>query len=380
MRKRRSTCLLSLVLFLALLLCLGALGAGLAAYQLPRLAEQRFGSPSPALDPLQRVYLSGLLLLETNQLTLPADPYGTEVPFEVQLGQSPQTVAANLQSQGLILDAAAFRHYLVYAGLDTTLQAGSYELSPSMPPVEIARELQDATPTEIRFNLLPGWRMEEIAAALPTSGLTFSPEAFLAAAARPPEESSLAGELPPEATLEGFLMPGAYQLSRDLTAGEFVAALLDRFQTEVGPNLRTGFSRQGLSLYEAVTLASIVEREAVVPEEMSLIASVFHNRLQSGLKLDSDPTVQYALGYNPGQETWWTNPLSTADLQINSPYNTYLVAGLPPGPIANPSLDALQAVAFPAETPYYYFRAGCDGSGRHIFAETYEEHLQNACP
>jgi UPF0755 protein len=98
------------------------------------------------------------------------------------------------------------------------------------------------------------------------------------------------------------------------------------------------------------------------------------------MKLDSDPTVQYALGYNPDKKTWWTNPLSLQDLQIDSPYNTYLYMGLPPGPIANPSLTALQAVAFPAQTPYYYFRSACDGSGKHTFAETFEEHLQNECP
>jgi len=97
------------------------------------------------------------------------------------------------------------------------------------------------------------------------------------------------------------------------------------------------------------------------------------------MKLDTDPTVQYALGYNASQGTWWTNPLSSADLQFDSPYNTYLYAGLPPGPIANPSLSALRAVAFPAETPYYFFRARCDGSGLHVFAVTFEEHLQNGC-
>ncbi len=98
------------------------------------------------------------------------------------------------------------------------------------------------------------------------------------------------------------------------------------------------------------------------------------------MKLDSDPTVQYALGYNPQKNTWWTNPLSLADLKINSPYNTYLYPDLPPGPIANPELAALQAVAFPAESPYFYFRAACDGSGTHVFAVTFEEHVNNACP
>lgn len=127
-------------------------------------------------------------------------------------------------------------------------------------------------------------------------------------------------------------------------------------------------------------LASMVQREAMVTEEQPTIASVFLNRLASGMKMESDPTVQYALGYDMLKQTWWKNPLSTNDLQTDSRYNTYRYEGLPPGPISNPGIDALRAVAFPAQTGYYYFRALCDGSGRHAFAVTFEEHLNNACP
>jgi len=111
-----------------------------------------------------------------------------------------------------------------------------------------------------------------------------------------------------------------------------------------------------------------------------MIASVFYNRLRASMKLDSDPTVQYALGYNDEKGTWWTNPLSLDDLKANSPFNTYLYPGLPPGPIANPSLEALKAVVFPAESPYFYFRAACDNSGTHVFSVSFEEHVNNACP
>src|SRR5262249_5543287 len=145
-------------------------------------------------------------------------------------------------------------------------------------------------------------------------------------------------------------------------------------------DLKDGFQKQGLTVYQAVTLASIVEREAVHDEEKPLIASVYLNRLRNNMKLDADPTVQYALGYDFIQGTWWKNPLSLDDLQFNSTYNTYIYTGLPPAPISNPSLDALRAVALPAETNYYFFRAKCDDSGYHIFAETFEEHLANVCP
>jgi UPF0755 protein len=127
-------------------------------------------------------------------------------------------------------------------------------------------------------------------------------------------------------------------------------------------------------------MASIIQREAVVDTEMPLIASVFYNRLAAGMDLQTDPTVQYALGYNNAQGTWWTNPLSRDDLNFDSPYNTYIYYGLPPGPISNPGEAALDAVAYPAESKYYYFQARCDGSGLHNFAETFEQHQENYCP
>jgi UPF0755 protein len=134
-----------------------------------------------------------------------------------------------------------------------------------------------------------------------------------------------------------------------------------------------------LTFDEAVILASIVQREAVVEDEQPMIASVFLNRLSIGMKLETDPTVQYALGYQEDRGSWWKSPLGLDDLAFDNPYNTYLYQGLPPGPICNPGLPALRAVAFPAQSPYYFFRAKCDGSGRHFFAVTFDEHLNNAC-
>jgi UPF0755 protein len=157
-----------------------------------------------------------------------------------------------------------------------------------------------------------------------------------------------------------------------------VQSMLQNFDKRVTGELRSAFSDQGLSLYQAVILASIVEREAVVPDERELIASVFLNRLSMDMKLEADPTIQYALGQQP-DGGWWKAPLSLEDLEINSPYNTYLYQGLPVGPICNPGLDSLLAVAYPASSPYLYFRAQCDGSGRHFFSETFEEHQRNAC-
>jgi UPF0755 protein len=219
--------------------------------------------------------------------------------------------------------------------------------------------------------------MEEIAASLPTSGLTVSPEQFLSAAQTPhPDYDFLAGA----DTTEGFLFPDSYIVPRAVTAEELVNGFLRNFALRLTPAIENEWERQGLTVYQAVTLASLVEREAVQDEEKPLIASVYLNRLEIGMKLDADPTVQYALGYSPIQQSWWTSPLTLVDLQVNSPYNTYLFPGLPPSPIANPSLDALRAVAYPVETTYLFFRAKCDRSGFHEFSKTFDEHLSNSCP
>lgn len=360
--------------------CLGMMFAVVLFIGIPLMAEDSFGTSSALMDPIQRTYLSTLLLLQEDDLNKPYNIHGNEKTFEVQLGESTYDITNRLQTEGLIPNAEAMRDYLVYSGLDTTIQSGEYTLNPRMTSLEIAHSLQDATPTEVNFRVLPGWRLEEIAAALPTSGLSFSPDSFLDSVRSPLSIAPLQLELPPEASLEGYLFPDSYQLSRQIAVDDFIKKFLDNFEVKVDSEMRTSFQSQDLTLHQAVTLASIVQREAIVEEEMPLIASVFLNRLSAGMKLDSDPTVQYALGYDPIKATWWKTPLSLEDLQLTSPYNTYLQAGFPAGPISNPSLSALEAIAAPAQTSYYYFRATCDGSGRHHFSLTYEEHQQNACP
>lgn len=377
---KRTSCAWLLALC-ALAACLLSGTAAWAAIALPQRAAQAFGPPSTRLDFVDRAFLSARLLRQEQALKTPANPGGLPLPFQVGLGEPTYAITNRLQAAGIILDAQALRDYLVYTGLDTSLQAGEYSLSPRQTPIQIALALQDATPREVTFRILPGWRLEEIAAALPTSGLEFTPPAFLALAGQPPPDLAPAVEgAPPGAALEGFLFPDSYRIPRQASPQQFLETILANFRLKVTPEMRQGFGSQGLSLYQAVTLASIVQREAILEDEMPTIASVFFNRLANGMRLDSDPTVQYALGYNPAQETWWTNPLDPAHLSFESPYNTYLHPGLPPAPIASPGLAALQAVAFPAQSPYYYFRAACDGSGRHNFAQTFQEHQHNACP
>ena len=367
-----------LVVFL-LAVCLALAAAALALIELPARAERVFGPPSAGLDFSQRALYSYRLLSNQDVLLAPLEPGAAARPFSVSLGESVNSIATRLEEEGFIANADAFRTFLIYAGLDTGVQAGKYQLSPQMSAVEIAYALQDPLPGAVDFNILPGWRVEEIAESLPLSGIEASPVDLVRLVKDPP------ADLLPEGanqldSLEGFLMPGAYVVERKTSAYDLVKMFIQRFNESVTPEMRAGFSSQGLALEEAVVLASIVQREAMVVEEQPVIASVFYNRLANGMRLDSDPTVQYALGYDQGGKTWWKNPLSVADLGVDSGYNTYKVIGLPPGAISNPGLPALQAVANPATTDYFYFRALCDGSGKHSFAVTYDEHLKNACP
>src|SRR5215207_8369117 len=363
-----------LVLFVSFLLFVCLLST---LVYIPSRAARIYGPPAPWLSLPQRVQYSAMLLWYDGLLTQPLDLNGAEQPFTIEVGESVNSVANHLQSVGLIRDAESFRTYLIYSGLDTTIQAGEYQLSTAMSALDVAHKLQDATPEEVTFVVLPGWRVEEIAESLSTSGLPITYDEFLSAAKTPPTGFDF---LSGASMVEGFLYPDSYIFSRTISsAEEMIAEMLRNFSAHLSREMTNGFEQQGLTVYQAVTLASMVEREAVQEEEQALIASVYLNRFKIGMKLDADPTVQYAIGYNILQRTWWTNPLSLLDLEINSVYNTYIYTGLPPTPIANPGLSALRAVAAPAETTYLFFRARCDGSGFHEFSETFDEHLQNGC-
>lgn len=380
MSGKRTRAGLTLTIGCLVVICLAVCALFAGYIEVTRRVETAFGPPSPALDLIQRTRLSSQLFFQQEQLQQATNPIGDSQTFEIPLGESPLVIAAQLETLGLISDAGAFINYLTYSGLDTSLQAGEFTLNPANTPVEIAHLLQDATPSEVTLSILSGWRMEEIGETLPTSGLEFTAQEFLNAARNPAHFATLPADIPEDGSLEGYFPPGSYRLAREINADQLVDLLIEQFLDNLTQELRDGFSNQGLSLHQAVTLASIVEREAVVAEEMPMIASVFLNRLAIGMSLEADSTAQYAREFNPEQNTWWTNPLSIRDLQFDSTYNTYLYPGLPPGPIANPSQRALRAVAFPAQSPYYYFRAICDNSGKHTFSETFEEHLSKNCP
>jgi UPF0755 protein len=366
--------------FLFVLFIIISIFAFIFLYSVPKKVARELGQPGSSLNLFQRAAIASNLVNEIETLKSPLSNVGDEMDFVVSEGESVQMICLRLERSGLIKAAEKFRLYLIYTGLDRQIRSGSFKLSPSISPIEISRVLTDLNRTSIPFSILPGWRLEDIASSLPTSGLTIEIQEFLDLAYNPSVDLQILIDLPDRASLEGYLFPDIYQVSRDISLQALLVQILERFNSTLTSDLRSAFSTQGFSLHEAVTLASIIQREAIIGEERPLIASVFYNRLESGMYLETDPTVQYALGFQEASNTWWKSPLFFKDLEINSLYNTYQHPGLPPGPISNPDLTSLMAVGYPAQTSYFYFRAKCDGSQLHNFAITFEEHLANECP
>jgi len=339
-----------------------------------------FGTVSTTLCELSSpddVVISAYLEAHADELERPAGSDDTPVAFVVTPGETAGQIADRLERQGLISDAELFRRYVQHNGLDAGIEAGDFTLRQTMTIPEIARTLQEARRPEQLVTIREGLRLEQVAADV-AEQTTIGEDAFLQLATTAwrdrPYASGLLSVLPADATLEGFLYPDTYRLPEEPTADDLVERMLTTFDERVTRGIETAASHQGLDLYELVTLASIVEREAVLAEERRIIAGVFHNRLQAGWTLDACPTVQYALG-SPGN--WWPQ-FTLADTDAPSPYNTYQNHGLPYGPICSPGLASIKAAAQPADTDYFFFLADCTkNDGSHLFAETEAEHFAN---
>jgi len=339
------------------------------------------GSEGFSLATLENVLLGMYLRLNQERIEAPAGTFTEPVTFVVEPGETAATIAARLQELGLISDAQLFRLYMRYTGVDARLEAGQFELSPRMSMVEIAERLQRARAEEIVVTIPEGLRAEEIAGLLSERGIMDGQRFLDLVQAGDPAAAGLEpydflDDRPPGATLEGYLFPDTYRLPVPAEPEDLLERMLDNFDRQVTPEMRQAARAAGRSLYEVVTLASIVEREAALVEEQPIIASVFLNRLAKGMFLRADPTVQYAMGYQPDSGQWWKTPVQLEEYEtVDSPYNTYLYPGLPPGPICSPGLSAIEATIYPADTEFLYFVAKGDGS--HAFAETWEEHQAN---
>jgi UPF0755 protein len=329
------------------------------------------------MSSLERTLIGIYLNSRKNDLDSPASTDSSVVVFTINPGETAATIAPRLQREGLVLDSQLFLDLVRYRGVDAQLEAGDYELRPNMTMDEIVETLQHGRLREVSVTIPEGKRAEEVAALLEERGLVDG-ETFLALVRDGSSKYDFLADRPADApaSLEGFLFPETYRIPVDYDAAQILDLMLVTFGERFSTEMRQTAAERGMSIYEVVTLGSIVEREAVVAEERPIIASVYLNRLAQDMYLQSDPTVQYALGYQEDTAQWWKIPMSLEeDMQVDSPYNTYMYPGLPAGPICNPGLAAMQAVLEPADTTYLFFFSKFDGS--HAFAETYEEHLRN---
>lgn len=300
---------------------------------------------------------------------------GREV-VSIMDGDIPIQVVKRLKRQGIIEDESLFLDYLIYRGIDRRLVPGLYVIQGPVNMIEAANALISAEQRLIRYSVLAGLRLEEIADTFAAYNLKIDREAFLTLAKNYPNAAHPGNA----SSLEGYFLSGQYLIHQAITPEAFIRGILDTFEDSVTAEIRDGLTAQGLTLNQGVILASMVTREAMHESEYGLIASVFVNRFHAAMKFQCDPTVQYAIGWDESEGTWWKTGLTAADLADPSPYNTYVHDGFPPAPISSIPLAALKAVANPVPSDFLYFRAACNTVGYHQFSQTYEEHVSKACP
>jgi UPF0755 protein len=291
------------------------------------------------------------------------------VQISIPTGTSGQQIGQDLEAAGLIRSALAWKLWSRWQSFQNTeggFQAGTYVVEPTASMVDIAQTIWNGQVLETSFTIPEGWNRNQMAEYFQQQGF-FSARDFLAATEQIPQDQYpwLPDDLP---HLEGFLFPDTYQLPIDgVTASAVVNLMLDSFESAALPIYQNTPDPE-LPLLDWVTLASIVEKESVVSEERNLIAGVFTNRLNMGMPLGADPTVEYGLGIQQTKD----QPLTWAQVETPSPYNTYLNPGLPPTPIASPGQASLEATLAPENTEYLYFVARYDGT--HVFSRTLAEH------
>jgi UPF0755 protein len=324
--------------------------------------------------------IPGAVRSGVSQIDTPVSDDTTRVTYTVQPGRSAAQIGDELQTLGLIRSSLAFRTIAEARGVSNRIEAGNYQLSPSMTTNEIVAILsKGATRTGIIVTIPEGWRAEQSAQRIEETGIARTDEIMALVRTGAGSALPLIEQPPAGTSLEGYLFPETYEVAKTASARTIAEMMVRQFDKAVTPKLRQQFTANGLTLHQAVTMASIVEREAAIPAEQPIIASVYLNRLRRNMPLQADPTVQFAvananlaeaLGYG-----FWKRDLTRDDLKSLSPYNTYVQRGLPPGPICSPGLGALEAVANPAQTDFLFFVAKGDGS--HVFSKTDVEHAAN---
>ena len=289
------------------------------------------------------------------------DPSGRPVRVVIPRGSSFRVAAESLSARGVIGSATALRIWSKVRGRDRAIKPGTYEFTPGQSFASLVDALESGRGVVRVMVLVEGWELRQIVPQL--ARVLEVPRDSVEAAVR---DTALLRRLDvPTPTLEGYLFPATYSFGAGTTAREAVRQMVARFEQAWRPEWDARLQALALDRHDVVTLASIVEREARLPEERPVIAAVYYNRLKKGMPLQSDPTVEYALGRRGMRMLY-------RDLEVASPYNTYRNVGLPPGPIGAPGAPSLAATAQPAGVPYLFFVAHPDG--HHEFRTTFSEH------
>ena len=296
------------------------------------------------------------------QASRPASEKNQTMIFEIQPGMTLKQVALELSRQGLIRSPSAFQAIAYIQAKQKQVMVGEFSLSPSMPPSKILLQITSGKTILHPVTIPEGYRITEIATLLHSEGLA-DKEFFI----RQTRDKSLIRPLGiPADSLEGYLFPETYHFSKFTPEKKIVQKMVDTFREQVLiPQLLMSAKKSSLSWHEIITLASLIEKETGLDSERKIISSVFHNRLRKNMRLQTDPTVIYAMEKFDGN-------IRKRDLKIDSLYNTYRYKGLPPGPIANPGLKSIVAAISPIKSDHLYFVSRQDGS--HHFSSTLIEH------
>lgn len=294
------------------------------------------------------------------------------VEFEVKKGENALEIGTKLKQAEIISNRVYFLIYLWKQGKLHSMIAGKYELNPKLTIPEITEIITNGNIKDGRIQVTfpEGFTAVQMADLLYANGL--DGDGFLALVKNPSLEVVDQFEFlknRPQKSLEGFLFPDTYFFAKDVTAQEVVVKMLKNFDVKLTDNMRKGIGDQKKTIFDVITMASIIEKEAKYPRDMALVSSVFWNRIAIGQRLQSDATLEYVLGSNDIKH-------SVEQTKLQSPYNTYQVEGLPPGPVSNPGIDAISAAINPAQSDYMYFLSDLK-TGNTIFSKTFEEHVAN---
>jgi UPF0755 protein len=291
--------------------------------------------------------------------------------FSIEKGENSKSIVGRLKKENLISKEIFALYYLKTSGLGNKILPGDYEINGRMKIPEIIKTITQEQNIFSKITFPEGWDSKKMSERLGSNG--FSQEGFLEITKNPNLELkskfSFFSLLPREGSLEGYLFPDTYFFSKKLTSEEIVKKMLNNFDSQLTLELRDEIAKQGKSLEEVVTMASIIEKEVISEKDRKIASGIFWDRIKNGQPLQSCATISYVLGANKKQYTF-------EDTRIQSPYNTYLNQGLPPGPICNPGISAIRAAIYPTNTDYNYFLSDPE-TGNTVFSKTIEEHNSN---